>query len=77
MTNYWRTEKDERSLSRCIACDSIVFSEISCAGRADADSVCLCGMTLADSAFSGGDYYAVVMRVGRPLSRGARLRRAG
>ena len=35
------------------------------------------GMTLVDLPFSGGDYFDVIMRVGRPTWRGARLRRTG
>jgi hypothetical protein len=34
-------------------------------------------MMLVDLPFSGGDYFEVIMRVGRPIWRGARLRRAG
>jgi hypothetical protein len=74
---YGRSEEDERSLSRCATCDAIVFAEIACAGRADANTVCaLCGMTLADLPFEGGDYFDVIMRVGRPFGRAARFRRA-
>ena len=35
----------------------------------------LCGMTLVDSPFEGSDYFDVIMRVGRPIWRGARHRR--
>ena len=66
MATYWRNKKDERSLSRCVTCDAMVFAEIACDGRAHADTVCaLCGMTIADLPFEGGDYFDVIMRVGR------------
>jgi hypothetical protein len=32
-------------------------------------------MTLVDPPFEGGDYFDVIMKVGRPLPRAARLRR--
>jgi ribosomal protein S27E len=59
-------------------CDGTVFAEIASFDRADANTACVsCGMTLVDSPFSGSDYFDVIMRVGRPIWRGARLRRAG
>ena len=68
-------DKDERRILRCAACDGTVLAEIAGFGRADANTACAsCGMTLLDSPFSGGDYFDVIMRVGRPR---ARLRRAG
>jgi hypothetical protein len=70
--------KDERRILRCAACDGTVLAEIAGFGRADANTACAsCGMTLVDSPLSGGDYFDVIMRVGRPIWRGARLRRAG
>jgi ribosomal protein S27E len=78
MANYRRSEEDERRILRCATCDGTVFAEIADFGRADANTACAsCGMTLVDSPFSGGDYFDVIMKVGRPISRGARLRRAG
>ena len=78
MASYWHNKKDERSLSRCTTCDAMVFAEIACASRANADCVCaLCGMTMAASPFEGGDYFDVLMRVGRPLRPAVRVRRAG
>ena len=78
MPTYRRSEKDERRILRCTACDGTVFAEIAGFGRADANTACaLCRMTLVDSPFSGGDYFDVIMRVGRPIWRGVRLRRAG
>ena len=78
MATYRRSEEDERRILRCAACEGTVLAETAGLGRADANTACAsCGMTLADSPFSGGDYFAVIMRIGRPLSRGARPRRVG
>ena len=73
MATHRHRKEDERRILRCAACDGTVFAEIT--GRADANTACAsCGMTMVDSPFSGGDYFDVIMRVGRPR---ARLRRAG
>ena len=78
MVTYRRSEEDERRILRCAACDGTVFGEIAGFVRADANTACAsCGMTLLDSPFSGGDYFDVIMRVGRPMGRGARFHRAG
>ena len=78
MANFRRSEEDERRILRCAACDGTVLAEIAGFVRADANTACAsCGMTLVNSPFSGGDYFDVIMRVGRPIWRGARLRRAG
>ena len=78
MATHRRSEEDERRILRCAACDGTLFAEIAGFGRADANTACAsCGTTLLDSPFSGGDYFDVIMRVGRPIWRGARLRRAG
>jgi hypothetical protein len=79
MATYRRSEQDERRILRCAACDGTVLAETAGFGRVDANTACAsCGLMLADSPFSGGDYYGVIMRVGRPIWRGAaRLRRAG
>jgi hypothetical protein len=78
MASYRRKEEDEqRSLSRCATCDAMVFAEIACGGRANADTVCaVCGMTIADLPFEGCDYFDLIMRVGRP-GHAARPRRSG
>ena len=71
MAIYWPNEDDKQSLDRCAVCDATVLAEVACAGRADANTVCAsCGMTLVNSPFEGGDYYDVIMRVGRPIWRG-------
>jgi hypothetical protein len=68
MTIYRRSEESERRIMRCAACEGTVLAETAGFRRVDANTACAsCGMTLADSPFRGGDYYAVIMRVGRPL----------
>jgi hypothetical protein len=37
----------------------------------------LCGRAMPDLPIADGDYFNVIMRVGRPIKRGARLRRGG
>ena len=70
--------RSEDRIVRCSACEGTVLAEIAGFGRIDANTACAsCGMMLVDSPFSGSDYYDVIMRVGRPGWRGARLRRAG
>jgi hypothetical protein len=78
VASYWRNEEDERRILRCATCDGTVFAEIACVGPADANTACvLCGMTMDDLPFEGGDYFDVLMRVGRPLGLAARSRRTG
>ena len=77
MATYWPTEQREfsratrglrRHRDRSIPCD----------GWADVNTVCvLCGMTLVEPPFQATDYFDVIMRVGRPFGRAARLRHAG
>ncbi len=74
MPTYSRQSR--RKLLWCEACDAAVMAETD-GGRADANAVCgSCGLAVNDSAGSGGDYFDVIMRVGRPAAR-ARLRRPG
>ena len=57
MASYWRNKEAERSISRCATSGAMMFVEIAGASRADTDTVCtLCGMTIADLPFEGGDY---------------------
>ena len=78
MATYRRSKVDERRIVRCAACAGTVLAETAGFGRIDANTVCAsCGMTVVDSPFSGSDYYDVIMRVGRAVWPGARLRRAG
>ena len=73
MATYLPNEDDRRGLDRCAACDAIVIAEVACAGWPDGNTVCAsCGTTQVDSPFSGGDYFDVIMRVGRPIWRGSR-----
>jgi hypothetical protein len=54
----------------------LVIGEIACADLVYAKTACvLCGMTMVDLSFKDGDYFDVIMRVGRPMGRGARFRR--
>ena len=78
MGTYRLSGEGERGRMRCAVCDATVKAGVACAGRADANTVCAsCGMTLVDSPFSGGDYFKVIMRVGRPVGRVTRFRRTG
>jgi hypothetical protein len=77
MVTYVPNEDVGRRYDRCATCDGTVIAEVTCLGRADANTVCAsCRMTLLDAPFEGIDYFDVIMRVGRPMGRGARLRRA-
>ena len=73
MALYRRSEARERSLARYAICDATVIAEVACAGWPDGNTVCAsCGTRQVDSPFSGDDYFDVIMRVGRPIWRGAR-----
>jgi hypothetical protein len=46
-------------------------------GWAEGNSVCAtCGMTLVEPPFEGSDYFDEIMKVGRPMGRMTRFRRA-
>ena len=78
MATYGQSEARERSLVRCAVCDATVVAEVARARWADANTACVSrGMTQVTSLFEGNDYFDVIMKVGRPISREARLRRAG
>jgi hypothetical protein len=78
MENYRHRDECERRILQCASCDATVVAEATGAQRRDADAVCaLCGKTMTESAVEGGDYFEVVMRVGRPTGRAVRSRRAG
>ena len=69
--------EDDRRFARCATCDAIVFAEPTGSCRTITNIACeLCGMTMPDMPFVDGDYFNVVMRVGRPPGRVARFRRA-
>jgi len=76
MATHVPNEDVGRRLDRCATCDGTVIAEVACLGRVDGNTVCAsCGMTLLDAPFEGIDYFDVIMRVGRPMGRGARSRR--
>ena len=78
MATYRPSQEPERRLVRCAACNATVIAEVACIGWADANTACASrSMTQVASPFESSDYFDVIMRVGRPISRGARLRRAG
>ena len=67
---------DDRRFARCSRCDAIVFAEPAGSCHTNTNIMCeLCGMTMHDLPFVDSDYFNVVMRVGRPPGRVARLRR--
>ena len=71
MANDGRNEEYSGDRARCADCDAIVSAQIDCREPADANTVCtMCGMTLVDPAFEGGDYFDLIMRVHpRPAAR--------
>ncbi len=70
-------KENEQRIARCARCDAMVFAEPAGSGRIDANTVCeLCSLTIPDLPVVDSDYFNVVMRVGRPLGRVARFRRA-
>ena len=74
---YRGNGEDERRIARCASCDAMVFAELARSCHTNATIMCeLCGMTMPDLPFVDSDYFNVVMRVGRPLGRVARFRRA-
>ena len=74
---YRGNGEDDRRFARCARCNAIVFAEPAGCCHTKANTACtLCGMTMPDLPVVDSDYFNVVMRVGRPLSRVARFRRA-
>jgi hypothetical protein len=74
---YRGSGEGDRRFARCARCDAIVFAEPAGSYHTNANIACeLCGMTMPELPFVDSDYFNVVMRVGRPLGRVARLRRA-
>jgi hypothetical protein len=69
--------EDDRRFARCAGCRAIIFAEPAGSCRTNANIACeLCGLMTPDLPVVDGDYFNVVMRVGRPLGRVARFRRA-
>jgi hypothetical protein len=76
MVRYPQNEDGGGRLEKCAACAATVPAEVGCGGRADAKTVCTtCGMTVVEPPFEDRDYFDVIMRIGRPVRRGTRLRR--
>ena len=74
---YRGNGEDDGRFARCVRCDAIVFAEPTGSCRTNASIMCeLCGMTMPDLPFVDSDYFNVVMRVGRPVGRSGRFRRA-
>ena len=76
MVTYPQNQDRGGRLEKCAVCAAIVLAENGSAGRADASTVCrTCGMSVVEPPFEDRDYFDVIMRIGRPMRRGARLRR--
>lgn len=74
---YRDNGEDDRRFARCARCDAMVFAELAGSCHTNATIVCdLCGIAIPDLPVVDSDYFNVVMRVGRPLGRVARFRRA-
>jgi len=74
---YGGDQEDAPRIARCSRCDAMVFAEVASSSHSDANTVCeLCGLPKADLPVVDSDYFNVAMRVGRPLGRVARFRRA-
>ena len=76
MATYPQNQDGGGRLEKCAVCAATVLADVSCAGRADANTVCAaCGMMVVEPPLEDRDYFDVIMRIGRPLRRGTRLRR--
>jgi len=74
---YRGNGEDDRRFARCARCDAIVFAEPAGSCNTYAKIGCeLCGIAMPELPFVDSDYFDVIMRVGRPIGREARLRRA-
>jgi hypothetical protein len=74
MKNYPHGGKDGRRILQCASCDATVVADAIDSQQRDGDLVCVCGMTMTDSAPEGADYFDVAMKV---VYGKARLRRTG
>ena len=78
MVTYPHHKDGGERREKCAVCAAMVLAEVGLVGRANANTVCSTrGMTVVEPPFEDRDYFDVIMRVGRPIWRGARLRRAG
>ena len=76
MAAYGRIGLSGRKLSWCEDRGAVVIAEPA-AGMAGANKMCGSrGVTTDDPPVLGSDYFNVIMRVGRPMGRVARFRRA-
>lgn len=66
--------EDERRILQCTSCDATVVTKAVGSGERDGDLVCVCGMTMTDSALEGTDYFDVVMKAGYSRPRFRRTR---
>ena len=74
---YRGDEEDERRFARCARCDAIVVAAPKGSCHTNASTMCaLCDIAMPSLPFVDSDYFNVVMRVGRPLGRVGRFRRA-
>jgi hypothetical protein len=77
MAIRWPERKDRRSLARCGDCDAIVNAVLASGGRGDANTECAsCGLARIEEPSEGIDYFDVIMRIGPPVGRTVRPRRA-
>ena len=75
--DYRGDQEDGQRIARCARCDAMVLAGPMGSCHTDAYTVCaLCGLPISDLPVVDSDYFNVVMRVGRPLGRVARFRRA-
>jgi hypothetical protein len=78
MDTVRRNDGEERNLGRCSDCNATVIAEGPRGHPAEGNNVCaLCGLTLVDPPFEGGDYFDMIMRSDRPPGRAARRRWQG
>ena len=71
MATYPQNQDGGGRLEKCAVCAATVLADVSCAGRADANTVCAaCGMMVVEPPLEDRDYFDVIMRIGRPLRRG-------
>jgi hypothetical protein len=76
MVTYPQSQDGGGRFEKCAVCAATVLAEVGSAGPADPNTVCVtCGMIVVEPPFEDCDYFDVIMRIGRPIRRGARLRR--
>jgi hypothetical protein len=74
---YRGSGEDDRRFARCATCDAIVFAAPEGSCHTNASTVCaLCDIGMPSLPVMDSDYFDVIMRVGRPMGRMTRFRRA-